>query len=549
MALYASGKTAAVAAIKAAVDARIKTLSDGTLMLDVPSLNVWLYEQALLVINQDVLAENREAAHGVLMSINVENEVGQLERVYSANHWTAHPEYPSVQNIASSSAFVSTVSATISELDRAARDVETEYKAIVAELPQVISEAWAAGGMGASMPPTEDRIVETRFYVYTHVNDLGEESAPSPVSEMVELDQRDTANLSAAPPPPGRNITAYRVYRSQAGTVNAAFQFIAEGPAPSPVWADNVPLTAAGEVLPTTTWVEPPTGLSGICEMHNGIIAGFFNNTTAFCEPFVPYAWPVEYQLSCNSPIVAQECFGQTLVRLHMGGVDYISGADPMSMSVQKEVSTQVCMSARSVCKVEGGVVFASPDGLCLATGSGVQVLTQGRILRDDWQAYQPDTMFCQYSEGTVYIWGAGVPWVMALHLPTGRITTVSLDVGMSCVYTDRTTDALYGVNGNTVYRIFGDSANRTATWKSKRIVLPQQAGFAWLAVESDFADGPVTVGWYGDGVLRHTVAVSNREPVRLPPGRYLEHELGVSSKSRWNSLTLASSLDELKGA
>ena len=57
MALYAMGKTAAVAAIKAAVSDRVQTMSDGTLKLDTPSLYQWLLDQAQLVIDEDVACE------------------------------------------------------------------------------------------------------------------------------------------------------------------------------------------------------------------------------------------------------------------------------------------------------------------------------------------------------------------------------------------------------------------------------------------------------------------------------------------------------------
>lgn len=545
------GKTAAVAAIKAAVQARVQTMSDGTLKLDTHSLHQWLADQAQLVIEQDVLAKNKEAARGVLATIDSGPNVNRLDAAYAPSNWASHPEYPTTKRIAASSAFVSAASSAMAQLDSLARAVEAEYEAIVAELPTVLSESFnSAVGLDA-LPPVEDRIVETRFYKYTYVNDQGEESAPSPVSEMVEVDQRDTVNISISPPPADRGIISWRFYRSNVGTVNAAFQFLSEGPIIWTTGTDGVLASQLGEVLPTSTWAEPPAGLRGICEMHNGIIAGFFDNTTAFCEPFTPYAWPVEYQLSCNQPIVAQESFGQTLVRMHRGGVDYISGADPASMSVQKEVSTQVCVSARSVCKVEGGVVFASPDGLCLADGSGVRVLTLGRILRDDWQSFEPENIVCYHNEGTVYLWGTGTalgPVVSAYHLPTGRITQVAVDKTLSAIYTDRSTDAVYGTVGDKVLKIFGDTNFRTGLWKSKVVVLPQQAGFAWLAIESNFDAGPVTVRWYGDGVLRHTVDVNSRTPVRLPPGRYLEHTVEVESKSRWNALTLASSTAELQG-
>ena len=304
-----------------------------------------------------------------------------------------------------------------------------------------------------------------------------------------------------------------------------------------------------GEVIPTTTWAEPPSGLRGLVNMPNGVMAGYVDNFVAFCEPFVAYAWPVEYQITTEFPIVALGVFGQTLVVFHKGGVDYISGADSASMSMQKDVSKQACISPRSVVEVDGGVVFASADGLCLASQQGVQVLTAGKFTRTDWlTAVGASTIFCAYSEGTVFVYGFSGGEIFYLNLASGKIGQVTFAQNYSAVYVDRTTDAIYGSNGASVYKLFA-SGVRTGIWKSKLQVMPSQTGFAWLAVESDFADGPVTVRWYGDKVLRHTATVSSREPVRLPVGRWLEHEVEVESASWLNKVTLASSGDELRAA
>jgi hypothetical protein len=218
-------------------------------------------------------------------------------------------------------------------------------------------------------------------------------------------------------------------------------------------------------------------------------------------------------------------------------------------MSMQKDVSKQACISPRSVVEVDGGVVFASADGLCLASSQGVQVLTAGKFTRTDWlTAVGASTIFCAYSEGTVFVYGFSGGEIFYLNLASGKIGQVTFAQNYSAVYVDRTTDAIYGSNGTSVYKLFA-SGKRTGIWKSKLQVMPSQTGFAWLAVESDFADGPVTVRWYGDGVLRYTATVANRTPVRLPVGRWLEHEVEVESASWLNKVTLASSGDELRAA
>ena len=549
MGLYALGKTAAIAAIEAAVDARVVTGADGFKSVDLQSLHQWLYEQANTIISSDVATPNQEAARGVLTTIDVVPYGNRLTNAYTLSTWRDSPDFPSTAASSRSQSFVDAVVGAKQELERVAAAIEADYVQIANELPQVLSAVYAENNMADGMPPVEDRVVETRFYVYTHVNDMGEESAPSPVSEMVELDQRDTVNLSIVAAPSGRNIDRWRFYRSNVGTQNAAFQFISEGPIGTTSGTDAMLSSQLGEVIPTTTWAEPPSGLRGLVNMPNGVMAGYVDNFVAFCEPFVAYAWPVEYQITTEFPIVALGVFGQTLVVFHKGGVDYISGADSASMSMQKDVSKQACISPRSVVEVDGGVVFASADGLCLASSQGVQVLTAGKFTRTDWlTAVGASTIFCAYSEGTVFVYGFSGGEIFYLNLASGKIGQVTFAQNYSAVYVDRTIDAIYGSNGTSVYKLFA-SGVRTGIWKSKLQVMPAQTGFAWLAVESDFADGPVTVRWYGDKVLRHTATVSSREPVRLPVGRWLEHEVEVESASWLNKVTLASSGDELRAA
>lgn len=548
MGLYAMGKTAAVAAIRAAIDARISTTTDGTKILDVAGLHQWLYDEALTVINSDVAEQNRTAATGVLNTIDVTERTRTLESEVALGRWVGTPGYPTAAAISNSQSFVDAVIKSKQELESAVTGIEAEYTNIVAELPTVLTSAYAEYGMADGMPKTEDRLVESRVYVYTYVNDLGEESAPSPLSEMREVDQRDEVNISISAAPTGRNIDRWRFYRSNNGTVGAAFQFVAEGPITTTSGTDSVRSEVLGEVITTTTWAEPPVNLRGLVNMPNGVMAGFVNNYVAFCENNVPYAWPEEYQLTTEFPIVALGTFGQTLVVLHTGGVDYISGADAASMSMQKDVSKQACVSMRSVVSVDGGVVFASSTGLCLATQQGVQVLTEGKIAAADWDNLSPENCHCVVLDKTLYVYGLSVPVIYAYHLPTNKLGTLTFNQPYSAVFVDRQKGAIYGASGTSVYKLFS-SGTRTGRWKTKNMVMPAQTGFAWLAVESLFNNGPVTVRWYGDGALRHTAVVSNRTPVRLPVGRWLEHEVEVESQSWVNKVTLASSGDELRAA
>lgn len=279
--------------------------------------------------------------------------------------------------------------------------------------------------------------------------------------------------------------------------------------------------------------------------MSNGVMAGFFDNTVCFCESWIPYAWPVEYRITTAFPILALGAFGQILVVFHAGGVDYISGTDAASMSHDKNRSLLTCAARRSVVNFEDGVCYASNKGICIARQNGVELLTANHFLRKDWKALQPATIFAGSHDGMYFFARVGAtPSCYALDLASGKLTTV--DLQGSCFYTDLLTDTLYMASGTSIMSLFTGPTNRTGVWRTKVAVMPDYVGFAWCAIESNFG-APITVRWYGDGVLLYEFQVTSRAPVRLPDGTFLEHEIEIESTASWNRLTFASSTDELK--
>lgn len=545
MSLYSIGKTAALAAIKAAVDARTVTLSDGSKSIDVPSLQKWLAEQGDQIV-QEVPSTQTVAAKGVLATIDANPQTTALASTYSRTNWQSRPDWPTNQSVASSQGFISTAATAMQDMVNAATTIETYYSNLKDDLPNRFDALYQELGVDGKLPAPEDRVIDSRYYVYTYVTDRGEESAPSPVSDMVLCDQNDTASVTFATPPTGRFITAWRLYRTNTGANDSAFQFVAEIPTGTATYVDAVKSSALQEVIRSLTWDTPPANLQGLTAMPNGVMAGFYGNTVAFCEPGVPYAWPTEYRINTEHPIVAMACFGQTLVVGTRGAPYFISGADSASMSAIKMDSRQSCVSARSMVAVDGGVVYASPDGLCLATNGGIRVMTLDIFNRTDWRALDPASIMCAYHDGVLYFYGSTAV-LYALNIEAGKLTTVS-GLAPTTMYVDNITDRLYVAQGTAVKALFNAASKRTGDWKSKRFVMPRPVGFSWLVIESDF-DYPVQVTWYGDGVQRHSVSVTSRDPVRLPAGEYREHELEISSQARWNSLTIASSTDELQGA
>ena len=410
------------------------------------------------------------------------------------------------------------------------------------------------------------RQVELRYYVVTYVTDWGWESAPSPLSAGVEMDQNDECHICLeSSPPGGYGITRWRVYRSNAGTSQAAFQFVEELLVGQTKYVDTVPSDRLGEVCPSWGWAmppyredknsaqstKPPRGstpyLRGAVAMPNGIIAGFIDNFVAFCDPYHPYAWPPEYQITTEHPIVGLGVFGQTLFVGTMGYPYLISGADSASMSAVKLTAEQPCVSRRSIVTIGDGVVYASPDGLCLASSSGVRLLTEAHFAREDWQALHPSNISAIAHEGIYYFWADGKPgWT--LDIASGKLGTVE----DACVALCRsvTTDALYAIhsNGRLLSGMYTGSGYKTGRWKSRVVQSTRQEAFAWCQVDGDQSTAtPATVRWWGDGVLRYTARITDTAPHRLPTGRWLEHEIEVQSAARITAVRLASTTAELQ--
>jgi hypothetical protein len=540
--------------------------------------------------------------------------------------------------------------------DTISHDIEAMFRQRITDLDDLILAAIDSIGLlqGDSNPDgivviDPDRLVDTRFYVVTWVSDWGEESAPSPVSEMLTCTQWDSVTVLRPTLPAYGNVVSWRIYRTNVGNASTAFQFVKEIPVGTTIraaitdlaggyawtsdtdweriaslmilndqngqqyimptnnnhlqpgdtagithttthlmrtrtwtgayWAfasapagvgsngyvDGLASVALGEVCPTVEWAEPPsvtangatTYLRGLTAGPGGTMGGFIDNFVTFCEPGYGYAWPVKYQMPLEYPVVGLGVFGQTWFVGTMGKPYLISGADPSQYVPHKLEEAQPCVSKRSIVSGEDGVFYASPDGYCYASLNGVQIITQALFAREDWQKLVPSSIFAIMHDGVLYFWFSGSGGG-CFAIDTVAKKLVRHDFMVTAVYADVVTDAVYGVKDNAIYKLFS-GGRREGTWKTGRIVLPNHAAFAWLQVWGDQdPTNPAVVEWWARDiptpanpnpalVLRKSSTIVDTLPHRLPPGKYAEHQVVVTSKSRITQVALASSTDELK--
>jgi hypothetical protein len=252
-----------------------------------------------------------------------------------------------------------------------------------------ISNAVIAGGV-----QTGDTIQfittvpETRAYVYTYVDDFASEGQPSPAT-VASGDGTGTWIVVIPAPPAGYNTGRamnpghYRLYRTVTDSSgNATYFQVTEVPInPSgPVTINDSASDASitgNLVLNTIGYAPPPTGLQGVVMMANGIAAGFANSREVwFSAAYLPHAWPPQYALTVDYPIVGLTANGTSLNIMTEGSPFIATGVTPDTMTIGKITANEPCISRGSIVAAGEGAYYASPNGIQLLNTGGTENIT-----------------------------------------------------------------------------------------------------------------------------------------------------------------------------
>jgi hypothetical protein len=397
--------------------------------------------------------------------------------------------------------------------------------------------------------------IESRVYIFTYVTSLGEEGPPSPPSNLLDVRTvgstvRMTGLGTTAPSGYAGYITAKRIYRTLSGSLSTEYQLVDEIPIAQATYDDSILGSALNEVIPSITWTAPPSGCFGITQMANGILLLFKGYDIYPSEAYVPYAYPANYSLAVDYPIVGGKAIGTSAVILTTGHPYLLTGSDPSALSLVKLESPQSCSSKRSIAAASGGVIYASPDGLIFVSVSGqVQNMTEAMFSRDEWQALVPSSMSGYFHDGRYHgFYNSGAAQRGFIFDPSqGTGAFVFVDTYATAGFSDLLQDALYLKVGTNIVKWNSDAAKMTYTWKSAVFELgsPSNPACAQVVAKSY----PVTFKLFADGTLKHTQTVANDLPFWLPSGyraRFLEIE--ISGTAEVLAVHVAASPQELKG-
>jgi hypothetical protein len=251
-------------------------------------------------------------------------------------------------------------------------------------------------------------VLETRAYVYTWLTAYGEESPPSPATIVTGWNNAVWTIDLFSPPPDDmgvlRNITKKRLYRTISAIGGQTDFFLVTPAGDTTATAGDLDVllatyvdavlddTIAGNtIMPSTTWFPPPEGLEGIVSMPNGVLAGFKGNEIWFSEPYRPHAWPANYVITTEFPIVGIGVTGNSVVACTDAQPYIATGINPGSMTMLRLETPEPCNSRGSIVSTLAAVYYTSPNGLIAVTGNGQATnITESWITRDQWRSLTP---------------------------------------------------------------------------------------------------------------------------------------------------------------
>ena len=416
-----------------------------------------------------------------------------------------------------------------------------------------------------TLSPTNSANVETevpqsRSYIFTYVSYYGEEgvNCDAEAAQVVDVYTDQTVTLDFPPNPSGSyNLLKKRVYRTDAGGI---YRFVADVAISKDTFEDSVTEASLGEEIPTSTFDAPADDVSadhpegpmlGLVSMPNGILAGFAGQTVCFSEAFQPHAFPDEYKLTVKSDIVALAPLNTGLLVLTKEKPAIIQGLDPASMSMMEVDSSLSCVSKRSVVDMGDFVMYASPDGLVMATESGLNLITDQTFTRDQWQEYSPSSIVAFLWEGHyVAFYNNGSESKGFIFDPRGgKNSFVKLDFHATAGFNDLETDQLYLVVSGSLVRFAEGSSASNFVWRGKKFYSPRPINPAVAKVECDGYSPNPTMKLYADGDLKHTQTVTSSNTFRLPSGyKANEFEIELSGSVPINEVCVYESSEEIGG-
>lgn len=425
--------------------------------------------------------------------------------------------------------------------------------------------------------------VVTRAYVYTWVNEYGEESSPS-LPVLGAGNANGVWNIANILDPTDTTPTGYPdytkkyLYRTITGASGQTTYYrVNEVALGTTTFADDGAIMTDAVLsnsllLESLNWQPPPDELEGFIAMPNGFLIGFAGSDIYMSDPYHFHAWPPQYKQATETPVVGLGLIGQTCVVCTQSYPTAITGVKPATCSFTKITTGEPCLSRGSIVSTPDGVVYASQNGLILVGPSGLSNVTRQLITKEDWvRGYSPQFLrACRYQNG--YLALRDIPdaavnnsafFIDPTELRVALTELSDFDAAVN-VQVDFWSGEVFLIEAEAIHRWDPPSEDlMPVLWKSKEFQYQFEENFGCYAVFWDQERASYVE--YGEDILpidetvRFIVRANrqivydqevprNGKPVRLPSGfKHAIWQFELRSRAPIYALHIASTMKELK--
>ena len=410
--------------------------------------------------------------------------------------------------------------------------------------------------------------VNATCYCYTYVNEFGEESAPSPPSNIVTAVDGEVIEVTGiATPPTGYGISAIHLYRAASAVkdtdpkqqqITSAFLYVDAVAASVSSYRDDKLAIDLGFPLETEDIMPPPAKLTGIVAIDDLVrLAGYYENKVYFSENMELHNWPIKYELTLDDMIVHMEQAKQTLF-ITTGSYPYIirtinqEGCSPVLKS-RSPFPDIACEYPHSHLMTDAGLIYVTLKGLALLGFDGtVKLLTTSWYDPDEWIKILPHTarlglyerwLFCT-TDNTSFIldlWGDSFS-----DMKGGELVFIS---DFPKDYFRSNTGDLYLLNGSRVLVWDKGTSYRNFYWESNNLSLqstndaPRSIAFAPTSAKVKSKSVKFSLVRSLNDAVCYTRDVSTEQAFRLPRvGRNNYYRIILQGNQRVEFVSLGTS-------
>jgi len=351
--------------------------------------------------------------------------------------------------------------------------------------------------------------VETRSYVFTFVNEWGEESGPSFASEPRTGDSTPGAawtitNLQQSYPTSKlfNPLEFIRIYRTIVGDNTVSFRLVDEVPATlSSTYVDTISSdeVSLNEALDTTLYA-PPLGamdatvaepndgnIEGLVQLPNGMFAAFNGTDVYYSQPYRPYAFPPTYVISTGANVIGLGVYHSGLIVCTDSNPKVLSGASPLNMTMIDIDQHEPCLSARSIVSSHDGVYYVSKNGLVQVTEAGASLVTQQFVSSPEWQQMlvPENVQGAVSSQGYVGIQSQSEGFLLGPEIGNRAMISIGRLSYIKSIQNDARTAEVYIIRNGQLFR--WNPARGVAMaykWESKTFETPYPLNFGAFTIK-----------------------------------------------------------------